>query len=58
MKNYNIREAAIAIGVKVRTIRDWIANHKILAHKDENNWYWVISEDEIERVKNEYGHKN
>jgi len=58
MKNYSIREAAIAIGVKVRTIRDWITNHKILAHKDKNNWYWVISEDEIGRVKNEYGHKN
>lgn len=58
MKNYSIREAAIAIGVKVRTIRDWIANRKILAHKAKNNWYWLVSEDEVERVKNEHGNKN
>lgn len=50
-----IRQASKIIGLSVRTIRFWIQTGKIKAVKDETNYKWLISEEEVERVKN--GHK-
>lgn len=53
---YGLKDAANILGIKVRTIREWIRNGKIKAVKDENNWYWKIPESEIERKLNENKH--
>jgi len=50
MKHYTLREAAIALGIRVRTAREWIKSGKIKAVKAENGWYWKIPESEIERL--------
>lgn len=52
MKDYTIREAAKILNMKVRTIRDWLKKGKIKAEKKTNDWYWMIPEVEIERVRN------
>ena len=45
-RRYNLREAADLLGVKVRTIREWIKNGKIKAQKYDvsNRWFIVQSE--------------
>lgn len=54
---YSLREAALLLGIKVRTLREWIKLGKIEASKKENGWYWEISESEIvKRLGNENKH--
>lgn len=51
---YDTYEAAMAVGIKVRTMRQWIHDGKIKAEKSLNNPHrWVIMESEIERILNE-----
>ena len=46
-KSYSIRETALMLDVKVRTVRDWISKGKLNAHKGQNGRYWRIFEDDI-----------
>lgn len=48
-----LTEAAKALGIRVRTMREWIKLGKIHAEKAENGWYWMIPEEEI--VKHDVG---
>ena len=50
---YGLREAATMLGIKVRTLREWIRLGKIEAVKDSNEWYWKIPESEIVRKLDE-----
>lgn len=50
-KRYNIRQAADILGIKVRTVREWIKLGKLNAEKYGCSNRWFISEDEINRVK-------
>lgn len=52
-KRYNIREAADILGIKVRTVREWIKLKKIHAEKYECSNRWFITESEINRVRGE-----
>lgn len=40
-----VKEAAKELGLKVRTVRQWIADGKLVAEK--HGWYWFISEQEV-----------
>ena len=51
VKRYNIRQAADILGIKVRTVREWIKLGKLNAEKYECSNRWFISEEEINRVK-------
>lgn len=46
---YGITEAAVRLGMKARTVREWIRNGKIKAHKNTSG-KWVIMENEIGRI--------
>ena len=46
---YGIIEAAVRLGMKARTVREWIRNGKIKAHKNSSG-KWVIMENEIGRI--------
>lgn len=50
---YNIKETAEILGIKVRTVREWIKTGKIRAEKNDyrHSNQWFISEDEIMRIK-------
>lgn len=47
---YSLREAAPLLGIKVRTLREWIKKGKIKAVKANNDWYWRIPCIEVERL--------
>ena len=55
MRNYSIKETAEVLGIKVRTVREWIKKGKIKAAKNDyrHSNQWFISEDEIKRVRGE-----
>lgn len=49
-KHFGLRQASELLGIKVRTVREWIRLGKIKASKypDSNRWY--ITESEIKRI--------
>lgn len=49
-KHYSIRQASNLLGIKVRTVREWIRNGKLSAVKYGVSNRWFISEEEIKRV--------
>lgn len=52
-KRYSIRQASELLGIKVRTVREWIRLGKIKATKYEVSNRWFISESEIKRLRGE-----
>ena len=50
-KHYSLKETAEILGIKVRTVRDWIFKGKIKAGKYEDGKKWYISKSEIERLQ-------
>ena len=52
-KLYNVNQAADALGIKVRTIRQWIHTGKIKAGKYPVSNRWYIAESEIRRLRDE-----
>lgn len=51
---YNIRQVANILGVKVRTIREWIRNGKIHGEKNEISGRWYFTEEEVARLVEVY----
>ena len=52
-KNYSIKQASTVLGVKVRTVREWIRTGKIKAKKYDISNRWFIPESEIIRLMGE-----
>lgn len=50
---YNVNRAADALGIKVRTLRQWIHTGKIKAGKYPVSNRWYIAESEIRRLRDE-----
>ena len=50
-KGYNLNEVASLLGLKVRTVRQWIKDGKIKAHKIPNSSRWIVLESEIKRLQ-------
>ena len=48
---FGLRESSAMIGIKVRTIREWIRLGKIHAIQDSRTRRWYVSESEIERKR-------
>lgn len=53
-KRYSVRQAANMLGIKVRTVREWIRNGKLNANKYGVSNRWYIPESEIVRIT--HGH--
>ena len=49
-KNYSIKQASEVLGIKVRTVREWIRDGKIKAKKYDVSNRWFIPESEIIRL--------
>ena len=58
MANYNIRQTANILGLKVRTIREWIRTGKLKASKYPVSNRWFISDEEIARVMGKESNDN
>jgi len=52
---YNTIQAAELLGVKPRTIREWLHNGKLKANKIPNSDRWIIMESEIKRMQGVVG---
>ena len=53
-KVYNVIDTADLLGVKARTVREWIHNGTIADRKLAGSRRWIIAEAEIERMRNGY----
>lgn len=49
-QGYTLKEVASILGLKVRTIRQWVHDGKLKAYKPEGGKQWVVFESEIRRV--------
>lgn len=54
---YNLNEASVLLGIKVRTAREWVHNGKMRAVKYPNGRPWYVSESEIRRIQNDNNSK-
>lgn len=50
-RGYSVVETSKYLGIKVRTVREWIRLGKIHATKLEGSNRWVIMESEIKRIR-------
>lgn len=50
-KYYNLNETAEILGVKVRTLREWLKDGTLLAHKYNGKKKWYVSQHEIDRLQ-------
>ena len=49
---YNLNEAAVLLGIKIRTAREWVHNGNMKAVKYANSKSWYVPESEIRRIQN------
>lgn len=52
-KHYDLIQTAELVGLKVRTLRQWIRDGRLNAKKIPGGQKWVVSESEIKRLQNE-----
>lgn len=50
-KGYNLTAVAEMLGIKVRTVRQWIKDGKIRATKISGTNRWVVLESEVKRLQ-------
>lgn len=50
-KGYNLMQVANLLGIKVRTVRQWIHDGKIKANKIEGSPRWIVMESEVKRLQ-------
>ena len=55
-RGYNLNEVAELLGLRVRTVRQWVNDSKIKATKIPGSRRWIVMESEIRRLQN--GDKN
>ena len=52
-RQFNTEQTAKLLGIKVRTVREWIKTGKLKASKHEGSRIYVVFESEIERKQKE-----
>ena len=50
IKYYTLRQASDILGIKVRTVREWIRTGRINAVKIGGSNRWFISHEELKRL--------
>ncbi len=51
-KGFNLNEVANMLGMKVRTMRQWVHDGKIKATKIPGTKRWIVMESEVRRLQN------
>ena len=57
-KGYNLLEVANLLGVRVRTVRQWVHDGRIEATKIAGSRRWIVLESEVRRLQNRDENKN
>lgn len=52
-RGYNLNEVAELLGLKVRTVRQWVKDGKVKATKIADSRRWIVTESEIRRLRGE-----
>lgn len=52
-RGYNLNEVAELLGLKVRTVRQWVKDGKVKATKIADSRRWIVTESEIRRMRGE-----
>lgn len=50
-KGYSLREVANLLGLRVRTIRQYVHDGKIKANKITGSRRWIVMESEVRRLQ-------
>ena len=50
-KGYNLIQVSELLGIKVRTVRDWVSKGKIKANKISGSRRWIVMESEVKRLQ-------
>ena len=50
-KYYSLNETAEILGVKLRTLRAWLKDGTLMAHKYNGKKKWYVSQHEIDRLQ-------
>lgn len=51
-KHYNLRDTALILGIKVRTVREWLKKGQLKAIKYDGGRMWFVPQSEIDRLTN------
>ena len=51
-RGYNLKQVSELLGIKLRTVREWVRNGKIHANKITGTNRWIVMESEIRRLQN------
>ena len=54
-KHYSLSETSEILGVKVRTLREWLKTGFLIAHRYEGKKKWYVSQSEIDRLQCKMG---
>lgn len=57
MSKYTIRQTANILGIKVRTVREWLNEGKLRGSKDEKNGRWAVDDESIKEALAKSGRK-
>lgn len=57
-KGYNLKEVADCLGMKVRTMRQWVHDGKMKATKPAGGKQWMVLESEVRRLQNKDADEN
>lgn len=49
-RGYSLNQTADLLGIKVRTVREWVRTGKIKAKKIVGSRRWIVMESEIKRL--------
>ena len=52
-RGYNLIQTAELLGLKVRTVRQWVKDGKVKATKIADSRRWIVTESEIRRMRGE-----
>ena len=50
-RGYNLIQVSELLGIKVRTVREWVHNGKLNANKIPGSNRWIVLESEIKRLQ-------
>lgn len=50
-KHYSLMETSEILGVKVRTLRAWLKDGFLIAHRYDGKKKWYVSQSEIDRLQ-------
>ena len=57
-RGYNVMQVSQLLGIKSRTVREWIHTGKIKANKIYGSQRWIVMESEVKRLQGVHNSEN